>query len=296
MLTDRQISLCRPGLDRLARPILPLARLAGMLYLTGPFEDLASLLAELTDPVETGGVRYAEPQALLRPYLADILPFERLKTPQEPSRIIVGEDLQPVDQLTALDGWVTQNILTRELGEITSLLCGPCGCTLCCTGPSVEQQQEFFEIPLAAGETALFALPGFDDALTRTAAPADDPPLFVNGVPFYANPAALYGWRTGWSMILPRRSRCPNLDPGSRGCRVYPDRPDVCRRPQIFPYMLEREPDLDGEYEGRLLPAFTVRRKLLAVWDCPYVKAFQEEIGRYAQLCDVEPIFRQNKA
>lgn len=296
MLTDRQISLCRPGIDRLASPILPLARLAGMLYLTGPFADLTSLLAELTEPVETGGIRYAEPQTLLFPYLEAMRPFERLKIPQAPSRIIVGEDMQPVDQFTALDGWVTQNILTRELEEINSLLCGPCGCTLCCTGPSAGQQQEYFEIPLAASETALFALPRFDDEQTRSATPADDPPLVVAGAPFYANPAALYGWRTGWSMILPRGSRCPNLDPDSGGCRVYADRPDVCRRPQIFPYMLDRETALDMVYEDRILPAFVMRAKILAIWDCPYVKQFQDEIGRYAQLCDLEPIFKQNKA
>jgi Fe-S-cluster containining protein len=118
----------------------------------------------------------------------------------------------------------------------------------------------------------------------------------VDGAPFYANQAALYRWRKGWSMILPRHSRCPGLDTASGCCRIYPDRPDVCRRPQIFPYMLDREPRLDTEYDGRMLPAFVIRAKMLAIWDCPYVQQFQEEIGRYAQLCGLEPIFKQNKA
>jgi len=296
MLTTRQISLCRPGLARLANPVLPLARLAGMLYLTGPFRALEDLLAELNEPVETAGIGYDQPAALLSPYLDAMRPFERLKNPQQPSRLIVDANLEPAEQFIALDSWISQNVLTRELEEINSLLCGPCGCTLCCTGPSAGQAQEFFEIPLAENETALFDLPEFADEKTRAATPDDEPSLLVNGAPFYANPAALYGWRNGWSMILPRDSRCPNLDGGTGGCRIYPDRPDVCRRPQIFPYMLDREPAMDMEYQGRSLLAYVIRAKILAIWDCPYVKQFQDEIVGYAQLCGLEPIFKQNKA
>ncbi|MCJ7599888.1 MAG: YkgJ family cysteine cluster protein [Desulfobulbaceae bacterium] len=296
MLTHQQISLCRPGIDRLANPILPLARLAGMLYLTGPFATLEALLDEFNEPVETAGISYEQPASLLRPFLSALRPFERLKHPQQPNRVIVDENMQPAEQFTALDSWITQNVLTRELEEINSLLCGPCGCTLCCTGPSAEQEQEFFEIPLAESETALFDLPRLDDEKTRAASPDDNPPLVLHGAPFYANPAALYAWRKGWSMIIPRESRCPSLDADSGGCRIYPARPDVCRRPQIFPYMLEREPALDMEYDGRILPAFIIRAKILAIWDCPYVKQFQDEIARYAQMCDMAPIFKQNKS
>ena len=296
MLTIRQIALSRPGLARLANPVLPLARLAGMLYLTGPFRALEDLLAVLNEPVETTGISYDRPAALLHPYLDALRPFERIKNPQPPSRLIFGANLEPAEQFIALDSWISQNVLTRELEEINSLLCGPCGCTLCCTGPSAGQAQEFFEIPLAQNETALFDLPEFADEKTRAATPDDEPSLLVNGAPFYANQAALYGWRNGWSMILPRGSRCPNLDGGTGGCRIYPDRPEVCRRPQIFPYMLDREPARDMEYQGRFLPAFVIRAKILAIWDCPYVKQFQDEIAGYAQLCGLEPIFKQNKA
>lgn len=296
MLTPQQQELCRSGLERLHRPILPLVRLAGMLYLTGPFADLEALLAELAEPVETGGVFYQDPRSLLAPYLEAMRPFERLKNPREPARIIVDANLQAADQFTALDGWVSQNVLTRELEEINSLLCGPCKCTLCCTGPAPGAAQDFFEIPVTEDEISLFPLDRIDTPESRRAAPEEEPPLENDGTPFYRQPIALYHWHTGWSMILPRQSRCPHLDPASDGCRIYPRRPDVCRRPQIFPYMLDRNPELDREYDDRLLPAFVMRGKLLAVWDCPYVRQFQQEIGTYAQRCGLEPIFKENKA
>ncbi len=295
MLTPQQRNLCRPGLERLKNPILPLVRLAGMLYLTGPFPVLEELLAEMGEPLETGGIRYEDPQRLLTPFLPAMRPFERIKNPQEPSRIIVDENLLAADQFSALDSWVSQNVLTQELEAINSLLCGPCRCTLCCTGPAPDASQEFFEIPLSAEEVSLFPLNRVDTPESRQATPEDEPPLANNGSPFYRQPSSLYHWLNGWSMILPRQSRCPHLDPESGGCLVYPQRPDVCRRPQIFPYMLERYPDLDREYGDRLLPAFVIRGKLLAVWDCPYVRAFQDEIGTYAQHCALEPIFKENK-
>lgn len=296
MLTNQQVSLCRPGVARLANPVLPLARLAAMLYVTGPFATLEALLDELIEPVETAGIRFEQPAERLRPFLAAMRPIERLKHPGAPSRLIVDENLQPAEQLAALDSWIAQNVLIQELEEINSLLCGPCGCTLCCTGPSPDLAQEFFEIPLQEKETGLFHLPSFDTPVTRSASADDDRPFIINNIPFYANPAGLYRWHTGWSMILPRRSCCPNLDIASGGCRIYPDRPDVCRRPQIFPYMLEREPSLDFDYEGRLLPAFVIRAKILAIWDCPYVREFQNDIASYAETCGLEPVFKQNKA
>ncbi len=56
MLTQKQIDECGQGLDQLKKPILPLVRLAQMLYLTGPFDTFAPLLDEFTEPVETGGI------------------------------------------------------------------------------------------------------------------------------------------------------------------------------------------------------------------------------------------------
>lgn len=296
MLTEKQISSCRPGLKQLQQPILPLVRLVWMLYLSGPFQTLDELLRELNEPVETGGVRYQDPCRLLSGFLEAMRPFERLKNAQPPARIILEENLAPADQLAALDSWVSQNVLTQELEAINSALCGPCGCTLCCTGPTENMSHEFFEIPLLENEADLFDLARIDTKQSRSAAPDDEVPLKLNGKPFFACPSQLYNWSKGWSMILPKQSSCPNLEPTSGGCTIYPKRPDVCRRPQIFSYILEPEPCMDAEYEGRILPAFVIRRKILAIWDCPYVKQFQEEIGNYAQLCEMEPIFKENKS
>lgn len=296
MLTDEQISRCRQGLTMLERPILPLVRLAGMLYLTGPFQTLDELLCELTEPVETGGLGYDNPAELLRPYREAMQPYERLKMPAPPSRFIVEENGQGADQLAALDGWVAQNVLLQELAAISSELCTPCDCTICCTGPGEEQSQCFFEIPLQDDEVGAFDLPLVDSALSRDASSSDEPPLLIDNRPFYQTPAALYHWRHGWSLILPARSACPSLDPRTGLCRIYPGRPEVCRRPPLFAYMLEEDREHDLEVEGVLLPAYVIRKKILAVWDCPFVRQFQEQIGRYAELCGLEPIFKQNKA
>jgi hypothetical protein len=59
--------------------------------------------------------------------------------------------------------------------------------------------------------------------------------------------------------------------------------------------MLEREATCDQVVGEQTLPAFIVRKKLLAVWDCPYVKQFQDEISRYAEICELEPLFKENK-
>ena len=52
----------------------------------------------------------------------------------------------------AVDGWIGQAVLRRELEEINSLLCGPCRCNLCCVGPEADMRQSFFEIPLSPAE------------------------------------------------------------------------------------------------------------------------------------------------
>lgn len=294
MLSQEQISLCEPGLKCLQRPILPLVRLVGMLYITGPFPTISDLLQELNEPVETGGVSYKAPRDDLHPFLEAMQPFERLKN-SEPDRIIVDENRQPANQFAALDSWVSQDVLTQELEKINSLLCWPCGCAQCCTGPSENMEHTFFEIPLLPEETALFDLPHIDNEKSRTASSLDDESLALDGKPFFEHPPSIYHWQKGWSVILPRDSSCPNRDPASGGCRIYKDRPDVCRKPPIFSYMLEPEESLNREYNGKILPAFIIRNKLLAVWDCPYVRQFHDEIGIYAQICGLEPIFRKNK-
>ncbi|MDH3393938.1 MAG: YkgJ family cysteine cluster protein, partial [Desulfobulbaceae bacterium] len=207
------------------------------------------------------------------------------------------EEGNPLDPMEALALYVGQQLLTRELEAINSLLCAPCGCTLCCTGPDDRQQQDFFEIPLRENEPTLFALPQVDNTESRKATPYDEPPLINQDQPFYkADSAALYHWRSGWSLILPRHTSCPHLAPESGHCTIYPQRPDVCRRPQIFAYALERDQNADVEIDGRVVPGFIGRSKLLAIWDCPYVKRFQKQIGEYADSCGLEPVFKENKS
>ena len=295
MLTEKQIIQCEQGVERLRQPILPLVRLAGMLYLTGPFDTTSSLLPELHEPVETAGLTYDNPGETLQSYQEDMLPFERLKNPQPGSRIILDTDLNGVDSFAAVDSWVAQNVLERELETINSLLCGPCGCNLCCIGPSGVMSHDFFEIPLLDNEIQFFPLTKEDSGESRSSTANAEPPLQIEGTPFYSRQESLIHWKTGWSLILPKNSHCPHLDIKQGGCRIYPDRPSVCRKPQIFPYMLERESSYDQDIDGKSLPAFIIRNTLLAIWDCPYVKQFQEEIGRYAEMCELTPIFKENK-
>ncbi len=295
MLTQKQISQCQTGLMGLKNPVMPLVRLILMLYLTSPHETMASLLAELGEPIETNGIMYDNPRELLQGYLDILSIFERCKMPASPARILLDENLQYLDRFDALDCWVAQEIINRELERINSQLCGPCQCTLCCVGPDDELNQDFFEIPLMDQEISLFALTRIDSREIRNTISLAEPPFAPGGRPFYDEPSALYHWRNGWSLILPRNSHCPNLDPAGGGCKIYLRRPEVCRRPQIFSYVLEHYEEKDQEYDGKQLPAFVARKKILAIWDCPYVQQFQEEISRYAELCDLEPIFKKNK-
>ena len=190
-----------------------------------------------------------------------------------------------------------------ELEKINSLLCGPCMCVLCCVGPDYGvaadagrvMRQDFFEIPLTAKETALFELPKMDNEGTRARTSNTEPPLQVNGRPFYEQGPAIYNWQNGWSMVLPPHSVCPKLDGQRRCCCIYPQRPRVCRRPQLFPYLIQKSAARsNGNTRG---PAFVyiTRHKLLAVWDCPFVRNFKKEIAAYAAACKLEPVFMENK-
>lgn len=284
------------GLAALHNPVLPLVRLVQLLYLTGPFTVIDEVLCQLTEPIDTGTVVYDSPDALLAPYLPVLKEFERLKIAAPWPRRILNENHAEVDLFEAVESWVSQEVLTRELEKINSLLCWSCQCTLCCTGPDNSMRQLFFEIPLSSDEADLFQLQRIDSPESRRHTAQCDPVLLRDGRPFYETSPALYNWRTGLSLILPRYTSCPHLEPEKAYCQIYPQRPEVCRRPQIFAYVLERQPELDRQVDGHILPAFINRRKLLAVWDCPYVKEFQEEIAEYAALCGVEIIFKQNKA
>ncbi len=284
------------GLSLLKKPVMPLARMLQLLFLTGPFTKIAEILPELPDPIETAGVTYEKPGEILKPYLHALSLVEFLKTGESPPWLVLNEQFDAVDQLESLDLMMSHQIISRELEDINSLLCGPCGCTLCCIGPDDSMNQDFFEIPLAASEKKLFDLPVFDSEETRNALSLSDPPLEIDNNPFYQKPSSLYHWKTGWSLILPRGSSCVHLNPENGACNIYPDRPITCRKPQIFSYVLEPHPDQNREENGQLRPAYVARKKILAVWDCPYVREFKKEIADYAELSELEIIFRENKS
>jgi len=277
------------GLGLLRQPVLPLVGIVQFLYLTGDFATVAEVIAQLPEDIETGSALYRDAAGDLAPHLDLLQPLAELKAGTPPRERVIAIGGQPVDPMTATMALVAQRILTRELERINSLLCAPCGCTLCCVGPEADMAQRYFEIPLQPEEAVLFPLERIDTEVSRACRVDDEPPLRVGGRDFFDRPdPALIRWQPGWSLILPKASRCPHLEPSGR-CRVYPDRPRVCRRPQIFPYVVERCDD-----QGQ--PAYRLRQALLAVVDCPYVRLLQDEIAAYAAACELEMIFRRNKA
>jgi len=273
------------GQALLRRPVLPLAAMVEFLYMTGPFATIAEVIDELPEPIETATALYGEPRELLREYMECFTPLEQVKQggATQPVVTVTGE---PLDAMAAAAALCRQQILTRELERINSLLCGPCGCDLCCVGPDRQMAQEFFEIPLADEEIVHFPIERHDSIDSRARGAMDEPELMLDGAPFYlADTPRLVHWQNGWSLILPRECHCPNLDMNTGGCRIYPDRPLVCRRPQIFPYILEEL--ADG----------TIRQRdmVLAIMDCPYVQRLRDAIAAHAAACELEIIFTTNK-
>ncbi len=277
------------GLGLLRQPVLPLVGMVQFIYLTGDFASVEEVIAQMPDDIETDFARYREVPALLAPYADLLQPLVALKAGEPSNDRVIDAEGRAVDAMTATGALVAQRILTRELERINSVLCAPCGCTLCCVGPDAEMRQAYFEIPLQPGENALFSLARIDSEASRRQRVDDETPLQVDGRAFFDRPdPALVHWQRGWSLILPTATRCPHLA-GSGRCRIYPDRPQVCRRPQIFPYMVE-----SAEEQGQ--PVRRLRRTLLAVVDCPYVQLLQDEIAAYAAACELETMFRRNKA
>ena len=89
---------------------------------------------------------------------------------------------------------------------------------------------------------------------------------------------------------MPKSSHCPNLEAEQGRCLIYANRPEVCRRPQIFPYILEKETGSGPQ------PVYRLRNSLLAVVDCPYVSMLKDEIAAYGAACELDVIFTRNKA
>lgn len=296
------------GLRLLKKPVIPLVNMLQFLFLTGPFASVEKVLEHLTKSVELEGVSYEAPQQTLKPYENFLKEFEVLKGKRKLSfslPFIINEKQEPVAKRQALELWIKQQILTQELELINSSLCEPCGCVLCCTGPNSEfdevagfkgrMKQHFFEIPLTESELDLFPVERVDTAESRTMTAQSESSLQVKQLPFYQQNMTIYHWQNGWSLILPENSVCPQLSPGSKKCLVYSKRPEVCRKPQIFAYVLEKTPDVAKRSDGTLIPVYMARNKVLAIWDCPYVRRFQDIIGAYAELSGLEPVFKKSK-
>jgi len=307
-MTAENTKIFEQGLSRLKMPVLPLVNMVQFLYLTGPFATIEEVLNRLQKPVELEGVLYENPYRMLRPYRSFLREFEVIKGKKKLSAslpFIVNEKQEPVAKRQALELWIKQQVLSLELETINSLLCGPCGCVLCCTGPNSafdeasgfkgRMKQEFFEIPLADSEIDLFGLHKVDTPESRAMSAQSDPPLHLEQLPFYSHETALYHWRNGWSLILPQGAVCPQLAQDTKKCRVYARRPAVCRKPQIFAYVLEKTSDTAKRSDGTLIPVYMARNMVLAVWDCPYVRTLQDEIGSYAEMGGLEPIFKKSK-
>ena len=274
------------GLALLGQPALPLVSMVQFLYLTGPFATVAEVVDEMPEPIETGYALYEHPRDLLRSHLAHLTLLENLKTGEEIQEQVVDESGELLDSMSAVTALVSQRIMEDELEPINSALCGPCGCTLCCIGPDSAMSQEFFEIPLQDEEADLFSTDRHDNPDSRSCRAMDDEVLQLDGAPFYKRPAPeLFHWQNGWSLILPRESSCPGLEESGR-CRVYSARPQVCRKPQIFSYVLEETGQPDQ---------YRLRSSLLAVIDCPYVQVLQDEIAAYAAACELELVLKGNK-
>ena len=275
------------GRELLRQPVLPLVSMVQLMYqFSGPGTKVADIIAEMREPITTDSTAYAEPDTLLRRYLEQLQMLEDAEANAE----VVDTSGKPVDAVTARSALIRQGIAEAELEEINSRLCAPCHCRLCCIGPEQAMEQEFFEIPLQDSETELFPLARHDRPESREtsalASAMHDNPLLIKGRPFYQGPAPeLVRWRRGWSMILPKKSSCPALEKNGR-CTVYTERPQVCRRPQIFGYILE-----PLEERGK----YMLRNTLLAISDCPYVQLLQEEIAAYAAASELDCIFRANK-
>ena len=277
------------GMALLAQPVLPLVSMVQFLYLTGDFATVDEVINQMPPDIETGYATYKDPIAALQPYADLLQPLVDLKAGIAPTEVVQDIEGNPLDALSAAAALIAQQILSRELEPINSLLCAPCNCTLCCVGPDPEMQQDYFEIPLQGVEADRFSLERIDTPESREGRISDEPSLLIDGDEFYRRPdPVLIHWQPGWSLVMPTASRCPHLEDSGR-CRIYPDRPQVCRRPQIFPYMLEPLEN-NGQFVLRL------RQSLLAVVDCPYVRLLKEEISTYAAACELEMIFRQNKA
>ncbi len=298
---DIQCKEWKEAIALMRRPAWPVIRLLTIIVIsTGHkdigFKDIKRLISEFPDPLEIDGMEYRYPQRIIEPYCSILI--------NNINKLNIDANAEDADSLLEMSVRVTdgngefmpyyeavmaimqQEILLRELERINSLLCSPCGCDICCKGPFKEDEHQFFEIPLRQEELSLFDLPVIENNHSIKMSPYDMAPFLIKGVPFYKYPDSpmIVRWEKGYSLMLLKNDRCPHLDTNSR-CAIYDTRPDTCKRPQIFPYVIEETGDLELVHKA----------KLLAITDCPYVKALKPYIHRYASLNGLDLMLRNNK-
>ncbi len=284
-------SLYEAGLRHLRHPVRPLFSIVAFIFHTGAFTRVDEVLAQLPERIETESACYDEVVRHLEPYLPELRQLELWQREADAhAPLVLDADGTPLGAMAATSALLAQRILEKELERINSLLCGAHTCTLCCTGPTAGMRQHYFAIPLRRAEEALFEVPEWRGS-GSPAPEAASLEAMAEGLGAAEGKAVLIRHRQGRSLVLPRYGRCPALDNAGR-CGIYQGRPLVCRRPQIFPYLLEEQETAPAEER----PVFIVRNALLAVMDCPYVQRLQEEIARYAAASELELVFRQNKA
>lgn len=286
-------SIYEAGLQRLRHPVRPLLSIVEFILHTGAFTSAQEVLEMLPETIETETALYNRARQHLQPYLPELEQFCNPQTEASDTLpLVLGPDGESLGFTETLAALLEQRVLEKELEQINSLLCGAHNCTLCCTGPDASMRQQYFDIPLRNGEEALFAFAkpaqtGFSDTARQTLE------TIAAGLNTSCNDAVLARHLQGYSLVLPKHARCPALDSAGR-CSIYEKRPQVCRKPQIFPYLLEQEKEEGLADTGKTV--FRLRNTLLAVMDCPYVQELQDDIALYAAASELELIFRRNKA
>lgn len=277
------------GLQHLKTPLWPLTKLCILLYLTSPYQTWEELLQALPQELSVDNTIYKAPASKLTPLHLNTQWLGLLKNGKNSTELptVVNERNDILDMFSTVLCLIKQHVMQMELETVNSLFCSSMKCSLCYEGPKSNAIQEFFEIPLQPKELSLFTLKivetpfqgGFDPYSTDT--------FQIDGKPFYLLPPAIYHWRHGYSLILPKGAVCQHLSQNMR-CNIYEKRPDVCKRPQIFAYVMEQPPNK---------PHIAIERNtLLAVTDCPYVRMLENELERYAVLNEVTLMLKPNKA
>lgn len=277
------------GVKYLQTPLWPLTRLCLMLYLTSPYEAWEELLEALPEELETDGIRYEAPARMLSTITWPTPWVTVLKQGRNTDGlpVVLNEKDEPLDIFSTILCLMKQHVMEMELERINSLLCSCIDCSLCCEGPTTDALHDFFEIPLRPEEVRLFDLTVIDTTAQGKFDPYSSNTFNVDETPFYLLPPAIYRWSYGYSLILTKGTCCPHLSSDKR-CNIYPKRPAVCKKPQIFAYITEQHPERTNTlYE---------KNTVLAITDCPYIQKLEKELEQYAVLNEVSIIFKANKA